>query len=47
MHRRGGGKFRGGNRNFQGNDRFQVGKCGFRNVIDWIFWMVKFFCRSR
>lgn len=26
MHRRGGGKFRGSNRNFQPNDRFQAGK---------------------
>lgn len=31
MHRRGGGKFRGGNRNFQGNDRFQGGKFDFHN----------------
>lgn len=28
MHRRGGGKFRGGNRNYQPNDRFQGGKLG-------------------
>lgn len=32
MHRRGGGKFRGGNRNFQGNDRFQSGKREFHNL---------------
>lgn len=29
MHRRGGGKFRGGNRNFQGNDRFHTGNSDF------------------
>lgn len=34
MHRRGGGKFRGGNRNFQQqNDRFQGGKCQFRTLL--------------
>jgi nuclear RNA export factor len=33
MHRRGGGKFRGGNRNFHQNDRFQGGKLEFHNTL--------------